>query len=201
MPKTFYTECPHLQANPEKFEDSPRDDSKQKIWSERISNKRVFLGCHDCLKLLIEAEWAKTEVGRRRIEHMRRCDLVEQRGSVMYAPEGLIKSVIEPQEMPNGDIVMMPGFRINDEYPVPPYAAPEPETVLETPPDPKPETPEPDTVELRAFLEPLVAANEKFVALWKQGKTGPLIGVARKSAAGKYEGKHIEKVLGEIVNG
>jgi hypothetical protein len=57
------------------------------------------------------------------------------------------------------------------------------------------------TAELRAFLEPIVAANEKFIALWKQGKTGPLIGVARKAAAGKYEGKHIEKVLGEIVNG
>jgi hypothetical protein len=201
MPKTVYTECPHLQANPEKFEDSPRDASKQKIWSERISNKRMFLGCHDCLKLLIEAEWAKTEVGRRRLDHARRCSLVEVRGSTIYAPEGLIKEVIEPQKMPNGDIVMSPGFRINDEYPVALYAAPEPETVPETPPDPKPETPEPDAAELRAFLEPLVTANEKFVELWRQGKTGPLIGAARKAAAGKFEGKHIEKTLKEIVDG
>jgi hypothetical protein len=96
---------------------------------------------------------------------------------------------------------MMPGFRINDEYPVTPYVAPEPEAVTPETPAPKPETPEPDTVELRAFLEPVVAANEKFVALWKQGKTGPLIGVARKAAAGKFEGKHIEKVLKEIVDG
>jgi hypothetical protein len=60
------------------------------------------------------------------------------------------------------------------------------------------EIPEPLTAELRAFLEPIVAANEKFVALWKQGKTGPLIGVAMK-AAGKYEGAHIQQVLKEIV--
>lgn len=54
--------------------------------------------------------------------------------------------------------------------------------------------------ELRATLEPVVAANEKFVALWKQGKTGPLIGAARKAAT-EHEGKHIEQVLKEIVGG
>jgi hypothetical protein len=55
--------------------------------------------------------------------------------------------------------------------------------------------------ELRAFLEPVVAANEKFAVLWKQGKTGPLIGAARKAAADKYEGKFIEQMLKEIVDG
>jgi len=198
---TIYEKCPHIQANPDKYDETPRDDSTQKIWRDRISKTRVFLGCHDCLKLRIEAEWAKTEIGRRRLEHIRRVSLIEVKGSTMYAPEGLLKHVIEPREMPNGEIVMCPGWRINNEYKVA-VAEPEalPEPIVEAPP-PKPETPEPDAAELRAFLEPVVAANEKFVALWKQGKTGPLVGAAMRAAAGKYEGKHIEKTLKEIVGG
>jgi hypothetical protein len=63
------------------------------------------------------------------------------------------------------------------------------------------EIPESLTAEVRAFLEPIVAANEKFVGLWKQGKTGPLVGAAMRAAAGKYEGAHIQQILQEIVGG
>jgi GatB domain len=157
------------------------------------------------MKARIRAEWAKTESGRRTLEHMRRCDLIQYvngpQGLVLVAPKGLIESVVTPMKMPGGETIMMPGFRINDEYPVPPVLPPE--TIVETIPETIPEKPEtePDAAELRAFLEPVVAANEKFVALWKQGKIGPLIGAAMRAAAGKYEGKHIEKTLKEIVGG
>jgi len=66
-------------------------------------------------------------------------------------------------------------------------------------PKPKIDVPEDITVELRAFLEPIVAANEKFVGLWKQGKIGPLVGAAMRENKGKYEGKFIEAMLKEIV--
>jgi len=59
--------------------------------------------------------------------------------------------------------------------------------------------PEDVATELRAFLEPIVAANEKFVGLWKQGKIGPLVGTAMREAKGKYEGKFVETMLKEIV--
>lgn len=55
--------------------------------------------------------------------------------------------------------------------------------------------------EIKAFLEPILAANAKFVELWRIGKTGPLVGAAMREAKGKYEGKHIEAVLEEILNG
>lgn len=59
----------------------------------------------------------------------------------------------------------------------------------------------PDTLaaEIRTFLEPIIAASTKQVDLWKAGKTGALIGVAMKAAKGTYEGKHIEKMLKELV--
>jgi hypothetical protein len=203
---TKYTNCPHIQANPEKFEDHPRDDSKERIHYERVSNKHVLVECVPCMKARIRAEWAKTETGRRTLEHMRRCDLIQYvngpQGLVLVAPEGLIERVVTPMKMPGGETIMMPGFRINNEYPVPPVLPPETivETISETIPETKPEAPEPDAAELRTFLEPVVSANEKFVALWKQGKTGPLIGAAMRAAAGKYEGKYIEKTLKGIVD-
>jgi hypothetical protein len=49
--------------------------------------------------------------------------------------------------------------------------------------------------EIKAFLEPIVATNPKFIELWKEGKTGPMVGAAMKAAKGKYEGKVIEEVL------
>jgi hypothetical protein len=61
------------------------------------------------------------------------------------------------------------------------------------------EVPEALAGELRTFLKPVVSANAKFVELWKAGKTGPLIGAVMREAKGKYEGKHIEAVLKEIV--
>lgn len=66
-------------------------------------------------------------------------------------------------------------------------------------PKPKIGVPEDVTADLRAFLEPIVAANEKFVGLWKQGKIGPLVGAAMREAKGKYEGKYVEAMLQEIV--
>ena len=72
------------------------------------------------------------------------------------------------------------------------------EEKIETP-KPKIDVPENIAAELRAFLEPIVAANEKFVGLWKQGKIGPLVGAAMRENKGKYEGKFIEAMLKEIV--
>lgn len=68
-------------------------------------------------------------------------------------------------------------------------------------PEAKPEVavPAPLAAEIRAFLGPLVASNGKFVELWKAGKTGPLVGAAMREAKGKYEGRHVEAVLGEMV--
>lgn len=195
MSPTIYEKCPHLLANPERFE----PEGEERVYDDRISNRRVFLGCHDCLKSKIEAEWAKTELGRKTLEHMRRVNLIEIKGTTIYAPKGLLKRVIEPKEMPNGEIIMMPGFRIDETYPVDPVLPPAEEKpeVVETAPEP--EAPVPP--ELRAFIEPIVTANAKFVELWKAGKTGPLIGAAMREAKGKYEGKHIEAVLKEIVGG
>jgi hypothetical protein len=73
---------------------------------------------------------------------------------------------------------------------------PLPETKVEKP---KVEVTENLAGELRAFLEPIIAANEKFVGLWKQGKVGPLVGAAMRENKGKYEGKFIEAMLKEIV--
>jgi len=66
-------------------------------------------------------------------------------------------------------------------------------------PKPKIDVPENIAAELRAFLEPIVASNEKFVGLWKQGKIGPLVGAAMRENKGKYEGKFIEAMLKEVV--
>lgn len=63
------------------------------------------------------------------------------------------------------------------------------------------EVPEAIATKLRELIQPVVVRHEKLVPLWKQGKTGPLIGIVIKATEGKYEGKHIEKVLKEILGG
>ena len=194
---TKYTSCPHILANPEKFSENPRDGSQQKIHTERISNKHALMECHDCVKARIELEWSKTELGRKMIAHMRRVDLIRMEGGVCYAPEGLIVRVMHTWVNPRGETVTTPAWQINDNFPVPEWTPPE--VVVEAVVEKAPEAPPPDAAELREFLEPIVAANEKFVGLWKQGKIGPLVGAAMRVAKGKYEGKYVEAMLKEIV--
>jgi hypothetical protein len=67
-------------------------------------------------------------------------------------------------------------------------------------PAPEIEVPENIAIELRTALEPILNANAKFVALWKQGKTGPLIGAAMRVLASKYEGRFIEQILREKIS-